>query len=127
MRRVARNLTGAVIAWALAAGHPAAQPVAANATAPRPATVVYVVEQLITGPLTQGTLDRIKPLDTLQQIEDLLKASSIPFGWRRTELSTEAIPPGLAQQIAAMRPREVFAMPQAGGKGWVMNAVIGKR
>ena len=127
MRRLVWRVAGALAAAVLATGPAAAQRPGPNPLAARPAPLVYVMEQLLTGPITPAVLERMKPLDTLQQVEDLLKAETISFVWRRTEIGAEAIPPALAQQIAVLQPKAVFVLPQPQGKGWVMSVVIEQR
>jgi hypothetical protein len=127
MRRAVWKAAGALSALALATGSVAAQTPGQNPLAARPAPIVYVLDQLATGPLTPELIERMKPLTTLQQIEDLLKGRGIAFSWRRTEVSTEQIPPAVAQQIAALPPKEVFIASQGQGKGFVMSVVISRR
>jgi hypothetical protein len=126
MGRIARTFACA-LATLFLASQAGAQPAPKNPLAPPPAAIIYLAEQIVTGPLAPETLERVKPLNTLQQVEDLLKAGGIPFGWRRVELNTDTLPPALAQQIAALPPREVFVIPQSGGKAWVFNVVIARR
>ena len=124
MRRAASNWIGAAtaIALALAASGPAAaQPEAA----PPPTPIVYVLEQLQSGPIAPEVMERMKATHTLQEVENLLKVNRIAFAWRMTEVSTDQMKGTLAQQIAALPPKEVFVIRQ--GDSWLMSSVVARR
>jgi hypothetical protein len=127
MRGAIWKAAGALSALALATGPAGAQSAGQNPLAARPAPIVYVLDQLATAPLAPELIERLKPLTTLQQIEDLLKGEGIAFSWRRTEVSSEQMPPAVAQKIAALPPKEVFIASLGQGKGVVMSVVVSRR
>jgi hypothetical protein len=107
-------LAGLALACAgLAAGSAAAQAPAA----PLPSTlwpaipVTYTMEQIRTGPMAADVQQKIAPLNTMTEVEALLKANRIEFVWRIAELKSDTMPPDLARQIAALKPNEVFLVP----------------
>ena len=122
MRRTASNRTPAFAAIALALA--AASPAAAQ-TAPRPAPIIYVLEQLQTGPIAPEVMERMKATHTLLEVENLLKVNRIAFAWRMAEVSTDQMKGNLAQQIAALPPKEVFVINQ--GDAWLMSSVVARR
>lgn len=122
MRRTASNRTPALAAIALALA--ASSPAAAQ-TAPPPAPIIYVLEQLQSGPIAPEVMERMKATHTLQEVENLLKVNRIAFAWRMTEVSTEQMKGTLAQQIAALPPKEVFVIRQ--GDTWLMSSVVARR
>ena len=122
MRRTASNRTPAFVAIALALA--AASPAAAQ-TAPPTTPIIYVLEQLQTGPIAPEVMERMKATHTLQEVEDLLKINRITFAWRMTEVSTDQMKGNLAQQIAALPPKEVFVINQ--GDAWLMSSVVARR
>jgi hypothetical protein len=115
---------GAVTAiyLALAASSPA---LAQAETGPPPAPIVYVLEQLQSGPIAPEVMERMKATHTLQEVENLLKVNRISFAWRMTEVSTDQMKGNLAQQIAALPPKEVFVIRQ--GDTWLMSSVVARR
>jgi hypothetical protein len=86
---------------------------------------VYVVEQVVTQKLPQPILAQLQPLKTLRQVEELLKANSVPYGWRKGNLNTAALPPAVAKQIESLPPGEVFVIPS--GENLTMNVIVGRR
>ena len=127
-----RLLTFALIA-ALAATPAAGQTRRPPAkTTPNASTVppvipikIYVVEQVMTAKLPPEVLKQMEPLKTLRQVEELLKANSIAYAWRKADLNTAALPPTVLQQIEALPPGEVFVLPT--GNNLTMNVIIGRR
>jgi hypothetical protein len=117
---VNRSLTFAAIAMTLAVSSPAAAQ-----TAPPPTPIVYVLEQIQSGPIAPEVMERMKATHTLQEVENLLKVNRIAFAWRMTEVSTDQMKGTLAQQIAALPPKEVFVIRQ--GDTWLMSSVIARR
>jgi hypothetical protein len=108
---------------------PAAPPPAARPSAPpsapmAPPGVIYTVEMLQTMPLSPDLADKLKPLNTLQEVEAMLKANRIPFSWRWNEMPSSQVPAALAQQFDA-KPNEVFVFPQQGGV--VFAAIVNRR
>src|SRR2546423_1510747 len=79
----------------------------AQALAPAPASVIYTIEQLRTGPLGPEIHQKLVPLHTMAEVETLLKANRIPFAWTIGDVGADKMPPGMASQIAALPPREV--------------------
>jgi hypothetical protein len=122
MRRTASNRTliGATIVMTLAVSGPAAAQ-----SAPAPTPIVYVLEQLQTGPIAPEVMERMKATHTLLEVETLLKVNRIAFAWRMTEVSTDQMKGNLAQQIAALPPKEVFVIRQ--GDSWLMSSVVARR
>ena len=94
-------------------------------TAPPPPPVVYVLEQLQSGPIAPEVMERMKSTHTLLEVENLLKVNRIAFAWRMTEVSTDQMKGNLAQQIAALPPKEVFVIRQ--GDTWLMSSVVARR
>jgi hypothetical protein len=86
---------------------------------------VYVVEQVVTAKLPAELLKQIEPLKTLRQIEELLKANSIPYAWRKADMNSAALPPEVMQLIDKLPPGEVFVLPMA--NNLTMNVIVGRR
>jgi hypothetical protein len=103
----------------------AAPPVPKAAPTAPIAPAIYVIDLLATGALPADVTQKIKPLNTLQAVEDLLKANSVPFAWRRFEANSQTMDQGFAQQLAALPPKEVFVLPH--GDGWYIGVIIGSR
>jgi hypothetical protein len=101
---------------------PAAAPAAA---APAPRTITYTMEQLRTGPLSPEIQQRMTPMNTIQEVEALLKANRIEFAWRMVEVANTALPPDLARQIAAMKPTDVYFIPSPNGA--LIGAIVSQR
>ena len=91
--------------------------------------VIYALEQLVTGPIPREVLERLGPLHTLREVEDLLKANSITFKWDRVQMHSSAVPIKIIQQMAALPPGEVFVVPQGSPPGQIMvfNVVLATR
>jgi hypothetical protein len=86
---------------------------------------IYTLEQLRTAALPVQIQQKIGPLHTLHDVEDLLKENLIPFGWRTIEISSGLMPPDIARQIAALPPKEVFVIN--GPEGATISVVIRQR
>ena len=119
----------AVLALASAAA-PASSVSAAAAVPPTPSAqalhpVIYTLEQLRTGPLPLQIVQRLGPIHTLRDAEDLLKENQIAFGWRTVDVSSGVMPPDLARQIAALPPKEVFVVNTA--EGATISVVVRQR
>jgi hypothetical protein len=95
------------------------------APAPAPPGKTYILEQVVTGKLPQPLLDQMKPLKTLRQVEELLKANSVAYGWRKVEMNTTTLQPDALRQIDALPPGEVFVIPT--GESLTMNVIVGRR
>jgi len=91
--------------------------------------VIYALEQLVTGPIPREVLERLGPLRTLREVEDLLKTNSIAFKWDRVQMHSSAVPAELIKQITALPPGEVFVVPQGSPRGQIMifNVILGTR
>jgi hypothetical protein len=103
-------------------------PPAAPAPAPAaaaPHTITYTMEQLRTGPLSPEIQQRMTPMNTIQEVEALLKANRIEFAWRIVEVANTALPPDFARQIAAMKPTDVYLIPSANGT--LIGAIVSQR
>ena len=83
------------------------------------------MEQLRTGPLSPEIQQRMTPMNTIQEVEALLKANRIEFAWRMVEVANTALPPDLARQIAAMKPTDVYLIPSANGA--LIGAIVSQR
>src|SRR4051812_47302235 len=77
-------------------------PVAAQT--PTKPSVIYTVEQIVGPPLPAELMAKIKPMQSLQEVEDLLKANSVQFAWRKAELDASTQNPELIAQIEALPP-----------------------
>ncbi len=119
--RVAIVLAISLAAGAAAAASQEPPPVAQPA---EPATI-YLMDQLVTGALPEVVLDEMKPLNTLDEVEALLKRHRLPFAWREAEVSSANINPQIAKQVAQLPPHEVFVAPQ--GPGWMISVVLSSR
>jgi hypothetical protein len=104
---------------------PKAPPAAAPAAAAAPRTITYTMEQLRTGPLSPEIQQRMTPMNTIQEVEALLKANRIEFAWRMVEVANTALPPDLARQIAAMKPTDVYFIPSPNGA--LIGAIVSQR
>ena len=129
-----RTLAPAIAAVLVAAATPlAAQPRQPPAKTPNLSTAppvipikVYIVEQVVTtNKLPPQFLEQMRPLKTLRQVEELLKANSVPYAWRKTDMNSAALPPAIAKQIEAVPPGEVFVIPS--GETLTMNVILGRR
>lgn len=83
------------------------------------------IEQLVTGKLPDGAIDEIRPLKTLQEVEIWLKAKELPFAWRRGDVDSSKIPPGVMAQLDKLPPGEVFVLPQ--GERMTFNVILSER
>ena len=134
MRRLILSLVAALAFWAPAAGQtparvpaPAAQPrpaAGSAARAPGPA-MIYSIEQIVSTTLNPELMEKIKPMHSLREVEDLLKANSIQFGWRRQEVDSSTLNPALVAEIEALPPGEVSVVPQ--GQNLAYNVILTKR
>ena len=122
MRRTASNRTLAAkaIAMTLAAASPAAAQTRSAAPARR-----LRAGAAQSGPIAPEVMERMKSTHTLLEVENLLKVNRIAFAWRMTEVSTDQMKGNLAQQIAALPPKEVFVIRQ--GDSWLMSSVVARR
>jgi hypothetical protein len=110
---------------ALAAAFAAAPALAQSAAAPAPPPTIYLMDQLVTGPVPGPVLQQMEPLHTLDAVEALLKANKIEFVWREVEITSTQIAPEVLRQLAAVPPHEVFIGPQ--GQGWIMSVILSSR
>jgi hypothetical protein len=132
MAQAAPHRAGAVPPGpAVPAAPPTAPPPSAAPPAARPAPVmaapgaVYVMQQMRTAPLPADLMEKMKPLNTLQQVEDLLKINRISFAWALAEVRSETMPADLVAQIERLPPHEPFIVPQKAGV--VILAIDGVR
>ncbi len=125
-----RDLVVGALAAAMAAPA-AAQAPPVKPLAPRPApppargAVVYILDQIQTGPLPADVIEALKPLTRMDDIENLLKSRSIAFAWRRGELDTAKADPKLVTQLQALPPREPFVVGQPNGV--IISLIVGQR
>jgi hypothetical protein len=69
-------------------------------------------------------LEKMKPLDTLLQVEELLKSGNIPFQWQRATFDPSKMDPQLLAQIQALPTGAVFILP--GPDRVFINRIIGR-
>jgi hypothetical protein len=102
-------------------------PAGLQAQAPDPVPIpVYIVEQLvISAPLAPDLARDMEPMKTLAEVEALLKARNIQFGWRHSLLNAAQVDPRLLAQIMNLPPGEVFVMP--GSKQIFISVIVGQR
>lgn len=128
-----RTLLPAIALALVAAATPVAgQPRQPPAKTPNLSTVppvipnrVYVVEQVVTAKLPPELIQQMQPLKTLRQVEELLKANNVPYGWRKADMNSAALPPAVLELIEKLPPGEVFVMPA--GATLTMNVIVGRR
>lgn len=89
------------------------------------APTVYDFELLQTGPLPEALRKQMLPLQTLSEIEDLLKQNRIRFQWGHLVLTTDKMNPEFIRKIADLSPREVFIVQQ--GDGWAISVIESTR
>jgi len=116
-----RLAAAAATAWLLA-GEALAQ---GSPPTPGGPPMLYLMEEIATGPLPQALIDQMQPLHRLDDVEALLKRNRVGFAWRETEVNSAQMSPQLARQMAALPPHEVFVAPQ--GQGWIMGAIVSQR
>jgi hypothetical protein len=87
--------------------------------------LVYTMEMIQTGPVLADLIEKLKPLNTMQQVEELLKANRVAFAWQIADTPSARIPAALAAQFET-RPHEVFLLPQPRG-GMVITTVLNSR
>src|SRR5690242_6194856 len=95
-----------ILAAPAAAQAPSRAPPADTPSAPPGAQMAapgvwYTLEIVQTGLLPADIVEKLKPLNTLPEIEAVLKANRIPFGWRVNETPSAQIPAALARQFDA--------------------------
>ncbi|MCB2015596.1 MAG: hypothetical protein R3E11_08610 [Sphingobium sp.] len=75
---------------------------------------IFIVDQMIATSADPELLKEIEPLDTMEQIEALLKEKNVEY--RRTAGTMDALQmdPDAAEKIAALPPNAVFASPEGG-------------
>ena len=84
---------------------------------------IFLVEQVVTGRLPPQVLQQLQPLKTLRQVEELLKANSIPYAWRKAELNSALVPAEVMDQIRKLPPGEPFVMPS--GQNLTISVILG--
>lgn len=117
-------LAGLAVAGFAPPAKPASPP---KTAAPAPASAppqLYVVEQLVIQKVGPDVLEKMKPLDTLLQVEELLKAKNIPFQWQRAIFDPAKTDPNLLAQIQAVPAGEVFVLPTA--DRILINRIVGR-
>jgi EpsD family peptidyl-prolyl cis-trans isomerase len=73
---------------------------------------IFVLDQIrMPRPSDPKIIEQMRPLNTMQDVEQLLAANRIPYGKGTTELDARAVPPDLLAQIMKLPPNEVFVMP----------------
>jgi peptidyl-prolyl cis-trans isomerase C len=84
---------------------------------------IFSVNQLrIAQPLDPKVLEAIKPLNTLADIEALLKTDHIAYSKGSGQIDAAAAPPGLVEAIVKLPPGEVFLFPS--GASILVNQVV---
>ena len=77
-----------------------------------PAGPLYILEHIQTSKLPDAMMEKIKPLNTLQEIEAILKLNGVPFAWRMAGMPVRQTPTELIKQIDALKPGDVFVIPE---------------
>ena len=117
-----------VVSYRLAAGVAVMAAIAwADPATAQAAGVTYHLEMLQTERTPPGLPQRLKPLKTLQQVEDLLKANNIPFSWRRGVLPSDRLSPQFVQALDKLPPGEVFVVPRPDDQGFVIGVILDRK
>ncbi|MCE7798532.1 hypothetical protein LWE61_18530 [Sphingobium sufflavum] len=74
---------------------------------------VFVADQLIIDGVNPPLVKAMEPIETLEEIEALLKARGIPFRRSIGAFDALSISPDAAEQISVLAPGSVFVTPQA--------------
>lgn len=90
---------------------------------PRTAFLMETLQTAAPGP---EVIEKLKPLKTLREVEELLKANNLAFAWRRGEVETARLGPQLTEVLVKLPPKEVFVMPQKDGS-LIIGVIIGQR
>ena len=106
------------------AAPPAAAPPAAAPQAAMP-RVIYRLELIRTGPLPPDVLAKLGPLNTMDEVEKLLKAGDFEFAWRRADLDSATANPEFLKALRSLPPKEMFVIPQANGA--LIGVIVGQR
>lgn len=125
MRILRRTPALALIAAAMLATGPAAQGQPNPPPAAAQPPVIYIMEQLRTGALPPELVQKLGPLNTLAEVETLLKANRIGFAWGVVEVASETMPPEWMKQLNALKPAEVFVIPAPNGT--LIGVIVGRR
>ncbi len=84
-----------------------------------------IVQQLIVPVIDQAVVLQMEPLDTLDEIEQLLANNNIEYTSTFGTVDTLTIPPAAAEQLAQLRVNDVYVTPQ--GKGVRVNEIREKQ
>jgi hypothetical protein len=122
-----RNLLAVIAALGLATALPTfghSQPAPAPPSAPK--RVIYRMETLQTKPLPAALNEKLRPLTSLQQVEELLKANDLAFAWQKVEVDSATLDPKMVVILEGLPPREVFVMPNKTG-GLLIGVILDRR
>lgn len=126
MLRMPMIVAGAIVALTTATpGIAAAQAAAAPPAAAQGPATIYLMESMRVGPLSADIKQKLPPLQTLQQVEDLLKANRIAFLWRSGEISSADMDPGLVRELKLIPAHTPFVAPQ--GDGLLIGVILSSR
>lgn len=75
---------------------------------------VYTLDQLIVPQVTPALIEAIKPLDTLEQVEGLLRQRNVQFNKTVGTVDPLQLGPDVAKQMAALPAGAVFMTPEGG-------------
>lgn len=84
-----------------------------------------IVQQLIVPVIDQTVVAQMEPLDTLDEIKQLLAANNIEYTATFGSVDTLTIPPAAAEQLSKLRVNDVYVTPQ--GKGVRVNQIREKQ
>jgi hypothetical protein len=117
MRRLSSKIwkLTAVLATASAMGFPAASAAAPIRSPPSSAAqrVIYRLELIHTGKLSADILEKLRPLQTLDEVEGVLKANDIGFAWVKQDVDSATAQPALRNALESVPASEVFVVLQA--------------
>jgi hypothetical protein len=79
------------------------------------------VDQIRTGALTPGQIDKIRPLNSLTDIEALLNRENVAFERGPAKIDALAVGPPIVGRLQALPAGEVFVSP--GPQGYLINQI----
>lgn len=110
-----RPAAGLFAALLVALAPPAfAQPRTAPSTTPTAERPVLLVDQIRSPPIPRELGPLLQPLNTLEQVEALLRSRGIAFKRERALIDTRTVNRELVKILAALPPGELFIVPERG-------------
>lgn len=77
---------------------------------------IFVVDQIRTPrPADPRLLERLRPLNTMEEVASLLRAENMPFQRGGDTIDAVGTDPNVVRQMVALPPAEVFVIPLPGG------------